>query len=72
MKSIFHVQADTPEDMRKEFVRWLESQQMRHESELQCARTQKDTRAATARMNVMRNAAVFLAEIIIDPLKGAS
>ncbi len=68
MKSIFHINANTPEDFRKELVRWLESSQIHEENYRDTvARTKKDIQLANARSYVYRNAAAFWTEIIIDP-----
>lgn len=68
MKSIFHIQASTPEDVRQEVVKYFEdaAKQAESQREVMC-KTKRDILAANVRIRAFENAATFWREIIIDP-----
>ena len=66
MKSIFHVKANTLEELRNEFVEWCSDQSRRAESEEAYAKTLREKSIASAKRVLMNESARFWREIIID------
>lgn len=68
MKSIFHIQCSTPEDLRREFLNWLQTRAATTQDFAEHhARTKKDQLIAFSEARTYREIAAFWQEIIIDP-----
>lgn len=70
MKSIYHVKISSVEDLRSEFVTWLEDQARRYENDEALVKTLRDKSIASGRRVAFRQAADFWRDIIIDKEEG--
>jgi hypothetical protein len=67
MKSIFHIKCNTPEELRQEFLTWLDSHAKTSQDRAEhMSRTKKDQLINFAEARVYREVMEFWTEIIID------
>lgn len=67
MKSIFHVEADTAEDLRAELITWFEDELHRIRNAAVSARLVRERHAAQDESIAIRRALNFWRSIHIDP-----